>query len=256
MAPSKPDPRTIAYLDELAGRLAHLLGPQLTGVYAGGSLALGAYRPPRSDLDVAAVIEMPLTPNLRKRIVERLRHEALPCPARGLELVIYRRATAGSPTASREFELNLNTGSLMPLRVEASPGCEATHWYPIDRSILAQAGIAVLGPPAGQVFASIPPAELTPVLVESLRWHRGGPATAEDAVLNACRSLRFAGEGLWSSKLEAGHWAAERGEAPPPLVRDAIAALNGSGQLDGRAAERWLDDVLRRLEHDSARLRR
>ena len=39
-----------------------------------------------------------------------------------------------------------------------------------------------------------------------------------DAVLNTCRALRFAAEGTWSAKREAGAWAA--GE---PAVRAALA---------------------------------
>lgn len=33
----------VGYLDELAGRLERILGSRLVGVYAGGSVALGAY---------------------------------------------------------------------------------------------------------------------------------------------------------------------------------------------------------------------
>jgi hypothetical protein len=168
---SKPDPEfgpERSYLDAVGERLADLLGQRLVGAYVGGSFALGDYRPPRSDLDVAAVIEPTLTDELREGIVEGLRHEALPCPARGLELVVYRLRTARSGSTTRDVELNLNSGARMPLRIETSP--VESHWFPIDRSILAQAGVAITGPPAGEVFAAIDRAALIPVLVESIRW--------------------------------------------------------------------------------------
>src|SRR5215218_3799209 len=78
-----------AYLAELARRLRELLGDDLLGVYAGGSYALGAYEPGRSDVDVTAVAAGPLAPASKRAVVERVRHEALACPARGLELVVY-----------------------------------------------------------------------------------------------------------------------------------------------------------------------
>ena len=41
------DPAVEDYLTELARRCVDLLGPDLVGVYAGGSLALDGYRPAR-----------------------------------------------------------------------------------------------------------------------------------------------------------------------------------------------------------------
>src|SRR3954465_7470222 len=102
-----------AYLAELARRLRDVLGDDLLGVYAGGSYALGAYEPGRSDVDVTAVERGALTPETKQAVVERGRHEALPCPARGLELVVYPLATARAGDDEPGFELNLNTGAHM-----------------------------------------------------------------------------------------------------------------------------------------------
>src|SRR5436305_14912527 len=44
-----------AYLEEVAGRLMTVLGDDLVGAYAGGSIALDEYLPGRSDVDVAVV---------------------------------------------------------------------------------------------------------------------------------------------------------------------------------------------------------
>ncbi len=203
------------------------------GVYAGGSFALGDYLPGRSDLDVAAVGCSPLSRELADAAAASLRHEALPCPARRLELVVYRAETARSGSATRDFELNLNTGEGVPLRAQrgGAPGEVGSHWFPIDRSVLAQAGVALVGPPAGEVFAPIRPAELAPVLVESIRWHRDHAGGMSDAVLNACRALRFAEEGRWSSKPAAGRWAVEEGLAPGELIAAAINARTQGSRL-------------------------
>jgi hypothetical protein len=156
-------------------------------------------------------------------LVERLRHEALPCPARGLELVVYRHQTSASPTPARDFELNLNSGAAMPLLVETEPGDGPDFWFPIDRSILAQAGVAILGPPAEEVFAPIPVGDLRPVLEESDEWHRRSGET--DEAPNAARALRFLSEGRWCSKQEAERWAADQ-----TLTRRLKAASTSSGK--------------------------
>jgi aminoglycoside adenylyltransferase-like protein/nucleotidyltransferase-like protein len=224
---SQGDPEAL-YLSSLRSRLQGLLGRDLVGVYVGGSFALGDYRRQASDLDLTAVVSAPLSDELRQQVVERLRHESLRCPARGLELVIYRRETASSGSITADFELNLNTGSQLPLRIDSRAAPGEGHWFPIDRSMLSQAGIPLFGPPAGEIFSWISPQALAPILVESLRWHRAHLDRPSDAVLNACRSLRFTIEGRWSSKPTGGRWAVDAGLAPRELVDRACAGRLGT----------------------------
>jgi hypothetical protein len=198
-----------AYLDELVKALRGVLADDLLGVYAGGSWALGGYEPGRSDLDVAAVVRFPLAGEAKRAVVGAARHEALPCPARGLELVVYEQAAVGEPTAAATFELNLNTGARMAFRADEAPVPGELHWFALDRAILREHGVALLGPPPAEVFAEIPRELLLPVLADVLRWYRED-GDRYDAVLNACRALLFAEEGRWASKQAAGRWALGR----------------------------------------------
>src|SRR3954468_14204322 len=109
------------YLVALTRRLREVLGEELVGVYAGGAYAMGAYVDGRSDVDVAAVVAGALPEAVKQRLVEALRHDALPCPAIGLELVVYPRATVERPTALPGFELNLNTGARIGFRADFTP---------------------------------------------------------------------------------------------------------------------------------------
>jgi Domain of unknown function (DUF4111)/Nucleotidyltransferase domain len=237
------------YLAAVRERLRAALRERLVGVYAGGSYALGDYLPARSDLDVAAVVESPLSPETAEALVANLRHESLPCPACRLELVVYLEETARSGAAVADFELNLNSGAELPVSVQwrGAPGDVGDHWFAIDRSILAPAGVALFGPPAREVFAAIAPAELAPTLVESVRWHEEREADTSDAVLNACRSLRYATEGWWSSKPGAGRWAAETRQAPADLATQALDARATGSPLDVAEVERFLSEVEARL---------
>lgn len=161
----------------------------------GGSYALGAYREGRSDLDVAAVVAKTPPHQLKRALVAELRHESLPCPARGLELVLYTAAAVCRPSTEAAFELNLNTGREMPFRVDFEADPREAHWFPIDRSILAQRGIALFGPPAADVFAPIPRRLLVPLLAESLRRQAASDGRPDDVVLNACRTWMYIEEG-------------------------------------------------------------
>jgi hypothetical protein len=241
---------TGAYLDELVAQLRAVLGAGLVGVYAGGSLALGGYDERRSDIDVAVVTREPLSETEKAMIVASLRHESVPCPARGLELVVYTAETAGSPTPAAGYELNLNTGRAMPLHASYAPGDgHAEHWYGIDRAILAEHGRALLGPPAARLFAAPPRSVLLEILAEAVRWHeQAGVARDDDAVLNACRALRYAAEGRWSSKQDAGAWACER-LPDAALVSEALAARSSSGdRLESQRVGAFLDAARIALE--------
>jgi hypothetical protein len=83
-------------------------------------------------------------------------------------------------------------------------------------------------------------------MAQSLRWHELGTARTDDAVLNACRALRFAREGEWSSKPAAGRWAV--GQVVDHIVIDqALAARSGGEPPDPCRAAAFLAAVLAEL---------
>jgi predicted nucleotidyltransferase len=215
-----------AYLAEVANRLRLVLGANLVGVYVGGSYALGGYVPGRSDLDVAAVVREPLAREDVDEVVAAVRHEALPCPARKLELVVYTEDAARNPLPDADFELNLNTGADEPFRLDREPRPGESHWFAIDRSVLAANGVGLFGPPPGEVCRAPRREDLIPLLVDVLRWYRNHDPDGEDAVRNAGRALRFAREGVWAPKTAARPHsldaaiaeleALSRGAAAPP----------------------------------------
>ncbi len=237
----------------MVARLRALLGGELVGVYAGGSFALGGYEPGRSDLDIAAVCRGRLSAEKKVELAAALRHESLPCPAGGLELVVYAESSVRTPTAEACYELDLNTGRAMPFRLSPAPGGDAAHWYAIDRAILREHGVALVGPPASELFARIPRKALLERLTESVRWYREHPeARGDDAILNACRAWRFAREGVWSSKPDAGEWARARLD-DPHLVAQALAARHGDGRLARERVDAFLVQIERLLEVEATR---
>jgi len=240
------------YHAALTGRLHAILGERLVGVYASGSFGLDDFDSDVSDLDVFAVSGGTIARSDKWAIVAGLRHEALPCPARGLEFVLYPVATARFPTSEAGFALNLNTGPRMTFHVDEEPGTIARHWFALDRAIVRESGVALYGPPPAAVFAPIPRALLAPVVAESLEWHLvPGNSSDDDAVLNACRSLFWLCEHTFASKSTAGGWALERVD-DPELVEAALAARHRGRDLGRQRVERFVSAVLAEARFTSA----
>jgi hypothetical protein len=229
------------YLALVSARVGAIFDGDLLGIYAGGSVALGAYEHGRSDVDVVAVSREGLSLERKRRLVDALRHEALPCPARGLELVVYAEAAVGEPSDEPGFELELNSGAEMPFHAAFDPsGANGRHWYVLDRAILARHGVTLVGPQPSALFADIPRELVLPALVESIRWFAAHDAPSSSAVLNACRALRYAAEDRWSSKADAGRWALEHlddGE----LIAQALRAHESREPLDAARTKPFLE---------------
>lgn len=247
-------PEVDEYLTAIARRCRDVLGEDMVGVYAGGSLALDGYRPGRSDIDVAVVVADRLDEHVKRSLVAALRHESLPCPARGLELVVYRAEVAGSGGAEPGFEVELNTGARMAFRATIDPAdrpaADGQFWYAIDRGILADHGRAVAGPPAATVFVGPSDWELRQLLAASLRWHLAAPAAAaDDAVLNACRALCRVRGGRWLAKPVAGAAVRARpGTLDTGVIRAAFRARDGGPPPDVASVRQFQRDVLRLIE--------
>lgn len=249
-----PDPAVRTYLTEVARRCPDVLGDRLVGVYEGGSLALDGYRPGRSDIDLAVVVTGRLDDGAKRSLVSSLRHENLPCPARGLELVVYRAEVAAAGGVDPGFEVELNTGARMGFRATYDPAdrpaADGQFWYAIDRGILSDHGRAVVGPPAGTVFTGPSDWDLRQLLARSLRWHLdAAAAAADDSVLNACRALVRVRHGRWLAKPVAGAAVrAQPGALDTTVIRAAFRARDGGPAPDSASVRRFQRDVLRLIE--------
>jgi hypothetical protein len=204
------------YLAELAQRFEDLLGGSLVGVYLHGSAALGDFLPARSDLDVVAVADRPLSPREKDAIAELGRS----CPASGgLELhILCERAI--EPVDTPRFELHVSGE-----RVVDGDGHPGDSDLPAHFAVLHERGRALVGPPPATVFPPIPREMLLRSFAGELRWAEEH-ASPSYQVLNACRALRFLEEGVLSSKLEGAEWARRRG-LRPALVDAAVRYRRG-----------------------------
>ena len=201
-APVEPE-----YLAELTQRLGGA-----RAVYLIGSAALGGHDPGRSDLDVLAVVDAPLSSEERGAIVARCSHEALPCPARKLELVVYTAEQVAAPSRDQRLELNLNTGADEPLVADVAPAPGEWFWFVLDLAQAREHAVALHGPPPVEMIGEVPRDLALDALADCVAWYAANEP-GEALFAAAARTWRYAETGEWSSKTAALGWAIQRSAA-------------------------------------------
>lgn len=193
------------YVREVARRTEERLGAELVAVWLVGSCALGDFDPERSDVDIQALARVTLPVEERRALAASLSHDALPCPARGLEFVLY--AADDLP----RLQLNLNTGRDMPETMDLDPDEQPRFWFVIDLAIGREHGIPLVGPAPREVLPEIPRALVLTALTESVAWFEDheGPSSPQ-TVLAASRARAYVRDGVWLSKTAAARWASDR----------------------------------------------
>ncbi|MGW4090345.1 aminoglycoside adenylyltransferase domain-containing protein [Nocardia sp. NPDC004750] len=214
------------YLEALVRRARAVCGCHLVSVFAVGSVALGDYRHGRSDVDVVVVVAPSLPAQALRELADSLEHPALPCPAAGLELVVYSANFVAEPSAAAGYLMDLNTGPMLPNRVSFDPADSSAFWYVIDRSIAHQTGRLLHGTPVRQAIAPPSRRDVHAALLASVREHAGGAGhLGDNRVLNGCRAAAFCRTGRWSAKREAAQMIATSEEEFAPLIETALRSI-------------------------------
>jgi hypothetical protein len=196
-------------------------------VWLFGSAALGDFARDRSDIDVQAVSATRLPRVTRERLAAELDYDALPCPARKLEFVLYAVDDLRDPSGPA-FQLNLNTGRGLSRHISFDQGDEPRFWFVIDIAIGREHGVALAGPPAPSVFPELPRRLVIDALATALDWYESSSDSPAQTILSACRTWAWASDGRWRSKLDSAHWARDRLADPTP-VEAALRARDDPG---------------------------
>jgi hypothetical protein len=207
------------YLSELTTRLQARLEDRLVGAWLIGSGALGDFDRLRSDIDVQAVCTTRLARTELQRLADALSHDALPCPVRGLEFVLYAREDLADPRGPA-FQLNLNTGPGMEHHAGFDPAAEPRFWFVLDVAIAREHARPLAGLRPETVLPALPRALVLAALRDALQWYRAHDTV--QAVLAACRAWAWATEGRWLSKGDAAEWATAQ-SVDPGLIAKALA---------------------------------
>jgi Domain of unknown function (DUF4111) len=244
-----PDELPAACGRQAAAVLGRLLGGELLAAWLVGSGALGGVAPGRSDVDVIAVCATDPPEARRRAVAAALDEVAMTWPLRGLEFVLYARAAVAVPERRPRFAVNLNVGPRMPYRLSLDRSQEPAHWFLLDLGVLRGHGRVLAGPPPRELVGPIPRRWLLEAVRDSIVWHQANEPALEQTVRNASRGWRFAAEGGWSSKRDAGTWAMAR-TRDPATVSTALAIRSGdpSSPLDPARVRAFQGEALAAVE--------
>ena len=239
-----------AYVEEVAGRVSAVVGDDLVGLYLHGSAAMDAFVPSRSDVDVLVVTRGALEEVTKRAVADAISEAALPCPGVGLEMSIVTLGSVRTASDGPPFELHVNT---QDHKVVDGAGHAGDPDLVAHFAMVRARGVAVLGPPAVDVIPPVDRSRLLRSLAEDLAWAIDGDLGGY-TVLNACRGLRLAREGVFCSKPEGGRWALDEGIADANLVGAALRRQAGADEeVNVDAAARLATRIREELLREAAR---
>jgi streptomycin 3"-adenylyltransferase len=192
----------------------------LLGVYVHGSAVLGDFQPGASDVDIL-VVARDRSPDSSIEAMARILAELDACPGTGVEASVVEESAARRPSPPWPYQVHVNTCTPERRTAWCEPGSGDPDLI-LHYALTRQAGWAVYGPPPADVVGEVGRRLIAAQLAAELRW-AVNHASESYAVLNTCRAIRWATEGVLCSKTAGGTWALSRG-VEPALVRQAVAA--------------------------------
>jgi streptomycin 3"-adenylyltransferase len=251
------DPSVSRFVERVEAAVREELGDELVGVYLHGSLALGSYYPPKSDIDLLLVVRRAMDPPARERLSKLFVDLSTDRPTLGDVEV-----SAITEHAARHFEHPL------PYEIHYS-----TSWnerilsgdvdYAAERkdpdlaahvTSVRESGVALYGPLPADLFAPVPEEDFLDSILDDLEWIVEGRNILESpfyGVLNGCRVLLVLADRsrLVPSKEEAALWALENvPEVHRAVIRDALGAYRSADPVSETqrqtAGRDWDEDAL------------
>jgi len=191
-----------------------ILGQDLLAVYLHGSLALGGFRPPGSDIDLLVLTQSPLGASASRALAELALAQSLkPCPLE-FHVLCLPELTPWQHPAPFAFHYS-EAWRERVARALACPGWEDGGGRDPDLAahlmVTRLRGVPLVGPPPEQLLPGIPATDFLQSVLGDLRWALSRfERDPVYAVLNACRVLAFLCDGTVLSKEEAVPWALRR----------------------------------------------
>ncbi|MEU4427648.1 aminoglycoside adenylyltransferase domain-containing protein [Actinoplanes sp. NPDC024001] len=234
--------------EQLAGRVADIVGEATRSVILHGSLAAGGFRAGSSDIDLLVVVDDGIS-DAQAAALEDLVRGADVGDATGIDLHVVTAAAAGAPRPAPALELQVGRYDGSSVEFEAERRVAAAPDLITELSMARADGRALRGAPPAEVIAPIPAQW---VISRGRHWLTAWRSLTDDTenaafmVLTACRIWHFAVENAYCSKSEAARWALRR-DSSLTVVRQALVRYerDPAAVVDERGIAGLLDLVLR-----------
>lgn len=226
------DSQIKAFVEKIIQALKDQAPQKLDTVILHGSLAMGSFYPPKSDIDLLVLIKEPLNIPEQKRIHKQLIETTNNRPIIGfLELSMILSRVARAPVHPIPFELHYGEG--FPEKISSglfdynnAKGNDpdlAAHFM-----VARHRGISLYGSNPTSALGDIPWKNYYDSVLSDIEWILKDKNICETpfyGILNCCRFLEILekGEGTVSSKEEGALWAISRlPNQHRPLIRFAL----------------------------------
>lgn len=232
---SHAPPAVRLQIDMILNACQKWLVPNMIGVYLHGSLAMGAFNPCRSDIDLLVVNRHRLTSEQKMLLAGiLLRISAHPAPLEisflcQKDIIPWQYPTPYDFHYSETWRESLQTAlnshtietSKLPLPVDDDLAAHIT--------VLHQRGCCLWGAPIHSVFPIVPPVDLLDSLQKDFHWAlERKDQLSMYLTLNICRTLAYLQDGKIRSKDEGGVWALNHlPKSFHPLITSALRAYRG-----------------------------
>lgn len=231
------EPLTVdRYVRYLAERHKAILGDDFVGFYLHGSLAMGCFNPPTSDIDFLVVVGRSIDKVVKRRAIDLLLAGDRRNPTNPIEMSVLLREHTQAFEHPAPFALHYGREHAPRYASDLEYFCEngrdpdqAAHIVAVKTS-----GKCIIGTPIEEVFGEVPEgcyfdsiaADSLTNTENILRGPDAGTCSVPVyGVLNLCRVLAYIAEGALLSKAQGGEWGlANLPDWCRPVVREACNA--------------------------------
>lgn len=230
-------------LDRIVETGKDIFGDGLVGIYLHGSLAMGCFHRAKSDIDLIIVIRNSASDRQKKRLMDILVELNESAPPKGIECSVVTEAACQNREYPTPFVLHFSPAHLEWFRtnpenyINNMKGTDpdlAAHFM-----IIRHFGIVLYGRPVEQVFDEVPREYYLKSICSDIA--SSGEDILENPVyviLNLCRVLGYAKEGLVLSKKAGGEWGLTNlPTVYAPLVQEALACYASEREMQPDAGE-------------------
>jgi len=239
-------------IDEFVAMTQKIIGEQLTGIYLHGSMAMGCFHAEKSDIDILIVVNDSVTAQQKTdfmRQVVKLNEQA---PAKGLEVSIVKHCYCRPFVYPTPFELHFSPAHLQWFHENPDDYIQKMNGVDKDLAahftIINNYGIVLSGEAIADVFDTVPKKDYMDSIWFDIE--NAEEDILKDPVyiiLNLCRVMAFAKDGLCLSKAKGGEWGlAHLSEKYHALIRQALDCYqsNQNMQPDKFTAEEFAREIL------------
>jgi len=238
-------------LDTLCRRYNDILGSNFIGMYVHGSYAMGCFNPLKSDLDYIIVCEDVPGDSEKKAIMDTTIAFERFAPAKGLEMHVILRRDCTEVCYPPRFELHYSGAHTEAYLSDPDMYIGYMRGEDPDLgahlTVMYHRGIKIAGPDISEVFRAVPKSHYTDSVMEDLGWSEND---AMYHVLNRCRTLALAKDGMVLSKKEGALWALEHADAQyHAVIRDALHCYESDADfIPSAEAHMFCDESLKTIK--------